>query len=353
MNKFENWKEFSWEDEIVLITGSSGFIGKRLVESLISLGCRRMRLILRSSSRVGWLESIQEKVSDLEVIIIKGDLLDCGVCETASKDVTITYHLAAGRGQKTFPDAFLNSVVTTRNLLIALEKASNLRRFVNVSSLAVYDVKGRRKINETCPMLREAYKVGEAYVYGKVKQDELVLDNAERKGLPYVILRPGVVIGEGNCSLPGRVGIGTFGLFLHLGGSNRLPLTYVNNCADAIAMAGLIEGIDGEIFNILDDNCPTSRELLRRYKADCGHFASLYVPFSLFYVFSYLWEKYSRWSEEQLPPIFNRRRCELYWGRRLYSNEKAKRRLGWHPKIPMNVSLERYLASAKEIAKHA
>ena len=33
------------------------------------------------------------------------------------------------------------------------------------------------------------------------------------------------------------VGIGTFGVFLHLGGSNTIPFTYVDNCAEAIVLA--------------------------------------------------------------------------------------------------------------------
>ena len=38
---------------------------------------------------------------------------------------------------------------------------------------------------------------------------------------------------------PAASGIDTFGVFLHLGGSNTIPFTYVDNCAEAIALAGL------------------------------------------------------------------------------------------------------------------
>ena len=57
-----------------------------------------------------------------------------------------------------------------------------------------------------------------------------------------------------------------FGIFLHLGGSNPIPFTYVDNCADAIVLAGLTPGVDGEVFNVVDDNLPTSRQFLRLYK---------------------------------------------------------------------------------------
>ena len=76
--------------------------------------------------------------------------------------------------------------------------------------------------------------------------------------LPYVIIRPGAVFGPGKSAITGRVGINTFGFFIHLGGGNVLPLTYVDNCAEAIVMAGIKPGIEGEVFNVVDDDLPTS-----------------------------------------------------------------------------------------------
>src|SRR5439155_22055660 len=115
----------------------------------------------------------------------------------------------------------------------------------------------------------------------KVRQDELILEYQKRKGIRCVILRPGTVYGPGKSGITGRVGIGTFGIFLHLGGFNTLPLTYVENCAEAIVLAGLKPGIDGEIFNVVDDELPSSRGLLRMYKANVKSFKSIYVPKSI------------------------------------------------------------------------
>ncbi len=52
-----------------------------------------------------------------------------------------------------------------------------------------------------------------------------------------------------NLAISDRVGIETFNLFLHLGGSNKNPLTYVDNCLKAIALAGLRKGLDGNVFH--------------------------------------------------------------------------------------------------------
>ena len=87
------------------------------------------------------------------------------------------------------------------------------------------------------PVLR-----GEAYCFAKAEQDEIVTDYGKRLGIPYVIVRPGQVYGPGNEGITARVGIGTFGYFCILGGSNTIPFTYVDNCVEAIALAGLKKG---------------------------------------------------------------------------------------------------------------
>ena len=225
---------------------------------------------------------------------IRGNLLSREDCIAGTKDVAVIYHLAAGRGEKSFPDAFMNSVVTTRNLLEGSLQHQCLRRFVNVSSFTVYSNRQKphgRLLDESCPVETHPERRQEAYCFAKVKQDEMVLEYARRFDLPYVIVRPGYVYGPGNEAITGRVGIGTFGIFLHLGGSNRIPLTYVDNCADAIVLAGLRPGVDREVFNIVDDELPTSRQFLHLYKRNVGRFTSIYVPHAVSYILCYLWEK--------------------------------------------------------------
>ena len=73
-----------------------------------------------------------------------------------------------------------------------------------------------------------------AYGFGKLKQEELVKEYGSKYGLPYVIVRPGYVFGPGKRELSGRVGNSTFGLFVQVSGAQSLPLTFVDNCAEAI-----------------------------------------------------------------------------------------------------------------------
>jgi nucleoside-diphosphate-sugar epimerase len=268
----------------------------------------------------------------------------------------VVYHLAAGRGEKSFPDAFMNSVVTTRNLLEACHKNQSLRRFVNISSFTVYTNQQRSRwgiLDETCATESHPEQRGEAYCFGKVKQEELLSEYGKKFGIPFVNVRPGYVIGPGKTAITGRVGIDTFGIFLHMGGSNRIPFTYVENCADAVVLAGLKKGVDGETFNVVDDDLPTSRRFLRLYKRKVKKIRSVYVPHVASYALSYAWEWYSNWSEEQLPPVFNRGRWYANWKKTRYSNKKLKTRLGWTPKVSMNDALNKYFEGCRKQRVHA
>ncbi len=338
-------------DAPILVTGGTGFIGARVVECLLALGFRNLRCFARPSSDAAKVEAmLRRNGSDARIEVCKGNLLSRDDCAVAARDVAVVYHLAAARGEKSFPDAFMNSVVTTRNLLEALVRHRSLKRFVSVSSFSVYsnrDKPGGRLLDEACPVESRPELRGDAYTFAKIKQDEIIVEYGKRFELPYVIVRPGFVYGPGNEGITGRVGIGSFGVFLHLGGSNPIPFTYVDNCADAIVLAGLKPGVDGEVFNVVDDDLPSSRRFLRLYKRNVRRFRSVYVPRFASFLLCALWEKYSTWSEGQLPPAFNRRIWHAYWKRSRYSNEKIKKRLGWSPRVPSPVAFNRYFESCR------
>jgi nucleoside-diphosphate-sugar epimerase len=202
-------------------------------------------------------------------------------------------------------------------------------------------------LDETCPVESEPELRGDAYCFAKVKQDDLVMEYGRKCNVPYVLIRPGVVYGPGKRRIHGRIGIDTFGMFLHLGGSNPIPFTFVDNCAEAIALAGVVKGIDGEVFNVVDDELPSSREFLKMFKQQVGHFSSIYIPHVASYLLCLLWEKYSSWSHGQLPPVYNRRQWKTSWKRTRYSNEKIKSRLGWSPKVSTADGLKQYFDNCR------
>src|SRR3954468_9911231 len=127
----------------VLVTGSTGFIGAKVVDTLIDRGFRHVRCFARPGSDLSHLEAAGRREGRVE--IVRGNLLSRDDCARATRDVAIVFHLAAGRGEKSFPDSFMNSVVTTRNLLDAAVAHNCLKRFVSISSFAVYSNRQKRQ----------------------------------------------------------------------------------------------------------------------------------------------------------------------------------------------------------------
>src|SRR5438067_4116621 len=340
-----NRKFIASPNECILVTGSNGFIGSKVVQQLLEYGFANLRCFVRPSSKLDRLKKLLGEVharQNVEFVI--GDLLSQDDCRTATAGVSIIYHLAAGM-EKSFAGAFMNSALGTRNLMDAFLERGEPKRFVNVSSFAVYSnlsLKRGALLDETCPLENAPQERFDAYGFGKLKQEQIVREYGNQHNLPYVILRPGYVFGPGKRELNGRVAINTFGFLIQVGGSHLLPLTFVDNCAEAIVLAGLTPGINAETFNVVDDESLTSRQFLRAYRKKTGCF-SISIPYPVTWAFCLLWDKYAKWSNYQLPAVFNRRRCSAEWKGNRYSNRKLKELLRWQPRISMDKAMEAFL----------
>lgn len=338
----DNW--IIHQSDRVLVTGAGGFVGSKVVETLLQYGFTNIRCLIRSGRNLEKLQALAG-TSKAQLEIVQGNLLSLEDCEKAVEGVSVIYHLAVGAGGKSFPGSFMSTVIPTRNLLDACIKNKSLKRFVNVSSFAVYANRHTprwRLLDESCPVDQHPERRGDAYAFAKLKQDEIVLEYSQKRGIPWVIVRPSYVYGPGKDAIPGRVGTDTFGIFLHLGGPNEIALTYVDNCADVIVRAGIVEGIDGEVFNAVDDDLPTSRRFLGLYKKNVKRIKFVYIPHALSYCLCLMWEKYSTISKGQLPPIFSRGEWHAYWKKTRYSNAKIKNRLGWQMRVPTDEALKNY-----------
>jgi nucleoside-diphosphate-sugar epimerase len=325
----------------VLITGANGFLGTSLVHRLLSRGDTDIRCFVRPGSRHTQLEAMREQNHQANLELFVGTLTSADRILPALEGIDVVYHLAAGTSG-TAADLFLNSVVASKHLLEAIVKHGSKMKVVLVSSFSVYGTANLPRntvIDEKSPLEKQPAR-RDAYAYSKLRQEKLFWEYQKVHGFPLTVLRPGVIYGPGGTAMSSRVGLRLPGIFLHLGGSNTMPLTYVDNCADAIALAGRSERANGQTYNICDDNLPSCRQYLKRYKREVERLRSIRVPYFMTRFLSWTVERYSIRSKGQLPAFLTPYRTATTWKGMRFSNAKLKE-LGWRPAIDTQEGMRR------------
>jgi len=332
----------------ILVTGAGGFLGKLIVERLLAHGQTEIRCMLRDTSKAKGLEEIAQRFPDARLEMVAVNLRNPAEIGSAVAGCEMVIHAAAAlKGSPA--EMFMDSVVASRNLLDAVAPLSNQMKQIRVVLVSSFGAMGVSQlgrgamVDEATPMETHP-EWRDVYSYSKLRQEQLFWEYRERFGFELVVLRPGVIYGPGGGHFSNRVGLNLFGTFLHLGGGNLLPLTYVENCAEAIVVAALHPGADGQIYNVVDDDLVTSRQYLALYKKNVRPMRSVPVPY-----FALMWaskavEGYSRRSKGQLPAIFTPYKTRAMWGGNKFSNAKLKS-IGWKPLLSTQESLGRAFAA--------
>jgi nucleoside-diphosphate-sugar epimerase len=326
----------------VFVTGGTGFLGSRFIPRLLREGVEVVCLA-RSAASAEQLSAAVGPDAAARLTFIRGNLGCIAPWADALRACDVVVHLAAEMRGATAV-LFVNNVIATRQLLAAVSPA--LRRFVLVSSLAVYGA-GRLRpgdtLDERCPLDPQPH-LRDPYTYSKVAQEEVAWAVHKERGLPLVVVRPGVIYGPGRDCITTRLGLRVGNFLIEMGGRQTLPYTFVDNCADALVRAVLTPNIEGEAFNIVDDDPPTARQLRCHYSTRVRPLRAVTVPGWAVGPLSGLYEWYHRWSGGQLPDVLSRYKSAAMWKPLRYTNEKARERLGWQPRTDFATGLRETFA---------
>ena len=327
----------------ILVTGASGSLGVKLVEQLAAKGVS-IRCLVRRNTDVSKLNEIKHRYGPDCLEYAVGNLTHRPDVRRALSDIDVVCHLAAElRGLPA--SLFHNNVVGSRNLL---EAALEFRpaRIIWISSIAAYEVAGLddgSTIDEGFSLERFPER-RDIYTHTKVWQERLVQDYGSRATLQCVILRPGVIYGESRDPLFARLGIRVGNFWFRLAAEVALPLSYVDNCASAVAFAINPRVCEG-VYNVLDDDTPTARAYLRQYQQYVGTFRSLRIPRYLTIAFSRFIETCSRHSHGEIPAFLTPYKVKSTWTSHRFTAEKFKA-AGWKQWVPTTEALRRTFHSA-------
>lgn len=328
----------------VLVTGAAGFLGRALIERLLVHGYTDIRCNVRRQADISRLDALFMRNPHIRSEYCVGNLRHRDDAARAVDNVQLIFHLAAGK-KGTAADLFMDSVVSSRNLLDAVADRKPLR-IVLVSSFGVYGVAGLRRgtqVNEQT-VLEPHPQWRDHYSFAKLRQEQLFWEYQRRNGFELVVLRPGVIYGPDGGHFSNRVGLTIGNWQAHFGGSNLLPLSYVDNCAEALVIAGTHQRAAGEVYNVHDNDLPTCREYLRAYKRNVRKVQSISVPYFAVQLLASMVEKYNRYSKGQLPAILTRYKAASQWGGNRFNNSKL-RSIGWEQLVTTTEGLRRSFAA--------
>jgi nucleoside-diphosphate-sugar epimerase len=324
----------------ILVTGASGFLGTAVVERLLGHGHTNIRCNVRQRSSISILDKVASRYPNASLEYCVGNLKYRDDAGRAVDGVQLIFHLAAGKSGAP-ADLFMDSVVASRNLLEAVAGQSPIR-IVLVSSFGVYGIaglgRGARVTEQTALEPHPEWR--DHYSHTKLRQEQLFWEYQQRVGLDLVVLRPGVIYGPGGGHFSNRIGL-TLGKWqVNLGGRNLLPLTYVENCAEAVVVAGTHERAGGQVYNIHDDSLPTCREYLRAYKKHVTNIRTIPVPYMSLKLISKMLTKYHSYSKGQLPAILTPYKVATMWAGNHFDNSKL-RSIGWRQLVSTEEGLRR------------
>lgn len=309
----------------LLITGASGLVGQNFARRAVSAGYNVLAMVRRGSDR-----SI---LSSLPVRFVEADLAQPESLPAALSDAEIVVHAAAQLGDWGRPEKYraLN-VVALEHMLHAVERFGRLRRWIQISSQGVYPVRHHYGTDETEPP--ELNNL-DGYTQTKAEAEVVLQHHVREHGLPAVILRPGFVYGPGERHALSRVveKIRTGKMKLIGRGDRVLNNTSVENLCDAILLAIETPGIDGETFNIRDERLVTREEFVFTIADYLRKPHPRRISERLAKAIVGPIEAIARLRGRQTPPILTRGQIKFLTQNLDFSIEKAKRVLGYRPRV--------------------
>ncbi|MBE3126312.1 MAG: NAD-dependent epimerase/dehydratase family protein [Acidobacteria bacterium] len=318
-----------------LVTGASGFIGRRLVMELVRRG-HETACLVRPTSKTAPLR-------DLPVEFVLGDIGDAASLAHSVKDRDHIFHLAGVIQAIDGPAFETANARGTRNLVDAcLRAAPAIKRFVFVSSIAAAgpspDGKALTEDDEPRPV--------SAYGRSKLAAERIVLEAGAR--MPVTIVRPPNVLGPGSKEIERTLGLLRKRLVPALGDNRpRTSLVDVDDLVEALLLAAENPRSVGRTYFVTDGQAYAWPEITAAIAEELGvKRFMIKVPFGFQILAARFAETAARLGRK--PPLLTREIVRAardhFW---IYDGSKIERELDFHPRYGLRESVRRAVEESR------
>ncbi|MEM9102636.1 MAG: NAD-dependent epimerase/dehydratase family protein [Pseudomonadota bacterium] len=324
-----------------IVTGGTGFLGSHLVEMLVDEGWSVIVLARNiSNDSSAHLKNVDFKSADISNL---DDL------EGVFEEVDVVFHCAAlSSAWGEYDNFYLTNVQGTRNVLTCCEKFS-VKKLIYVSSTSIYfKYKDEINISETQTL---NYPFANAYAETKYLGEQVVLN--EKKHIDVIIVRPRGIVGDGDVAIMPRIlRVAKKGFFpLLRRGNSMVDITYVKNVAHALMLCAKIHGLDGEVFNISNDQPMKVKHLLDFVLKEKA-VRLIKTPYFIIICLAWISECFAKLTHGEEPKLTMYGVGLLAYTQTL-NIDKAKKVLGYESKYSIEYAVAQYIKWEKNHARNS
>lgn len=323
----------------LLVTGATGFIGRRLCQKLLDSGYS-LRVLVRDASRFDVKNGVEIVVGD----ITHPETL-CGCCE----GIDVVFNLAAFMGHHEPPSetAFARSrkinVEGLKNVL-SEAKRSRVGRFIHLSSTAAMGLLKDKLVDENTPC-----KPYTPYQVTKYEGEQLLLKEYQENGFPVMILRPSMIYGPGfKGDFLTLAKVCKTGFFPTIGkGKNLSPALFIDDLIDVLPNC-IEKGRTGQIYLLTSEQSyplQQASEIIGKALGKKLHY--IYVPVLAMIFGAFLLEKGMPIIGLTTP--VTRSNIKSTVTDRIFDVSKAKKELNFKQKVTLEDGLTKTVHYFKEM----
>jgi nucleoside-diphosphate-sugar epimerase len=288
--------------------------------------------------------SNRENLENLGIQFIEADLADPDSIKGKIKDTDIVFHIAAlYRQEGVSKDMFTKVNLEGTRIMLDESIASSVKRFVHCSTVGVQGEISNPPASEDAP-----YKPGDHYQVSKLEGEKLALSYFNEGKIDGVVVRPVGIYGPGDTRFLKLFKHIYKGNFKMIGKGNVLyHLTFVEDLVQGIILAGETPAASGKIYTIGGNEYLPLTDLANMIAQILDKpISKIHIPLWPVYAAAFLCEMICRPLGIE-PPLY-RRRLDFFTKDRAFDISKAKKELGYNPKVPLKEGLERTAKWYKE-----